>query len=139
MEYCLILSKIADRYLSWLELDFCAGFDLVKNKRIGSAHKFLYVICQNISVNDLTRNHFELPILMSIFAYIKVGNEEFTVWHLQFLKINISAHVIWNRAEISVFRFYFAVGVWFSFLVSFRRSCRFMDFLDCLKFFPRSL
>lgn len=42
-------------------------------------HKFSYGISQNISVNDLTRNHFELPILMSIFAYIKVGNEEFTV------------------------------------------------------------
>lgn len=46
----------------------------MKNMRIGSALKFSYGISQNISVNDLTRNYFGLPILLSIFAYIKVGN-----------------------------------------------------------------
>lgn len=118
MEYRLILLKIADRYLSWLEFVFCTEFDLVENMQIWGEHILLYGISPNISVNDLTRNNFELPILMSIFAYIKVGNEEFTVWHLQFLKINISAHVNWT--EIVAFRFYFVENVWFSFLTTLR-------------------
>ena len=54
---------------------------------------------------------------LSIFAYIKIGIGNFTVWPHKFLKITISNHVNRNRAEITAFRFYFQVCVWFLFLI----------------------